>query len=79
MRPIELSRKRSNGDLQRIYCNPAQIEYFFASRDEHETTISFGSGNPLHVTETPEQIIGRLADHRSTMRAEEHDGIVTYR
>ena len=77
MRPIELSRKRNDGTLEPVYVNPDRIEYF--SGGDNYAYVYFGSGVSLHVAESTAQIIGRLADHRSTMRAEEHDGIQVYR
>ncbi len=79
MKPIELTRRLNDGGSQVVYCNPARIEYFVASRDGYEAYVYLGSAGVLHVTESPGQIIGRLADHRSAMRTEEHDGIQVYR
>jgi len=79
MRAIELTRKRSDGELQRVFCNPDRIEYFLASTDGSATYVYLESSGVLHVTESTTQIIARLAAHRSTMRAEEHDEIETYR
>ena len=77
MRPIELTRKRSGGESFRLFVNPDRIEFFYGTSGG--SYVHFTSDASQSVTETPEQIVGRLADHRSTMRAEARDEIVTYR
>jgi len=81
MRPIGLVRVFGVSQSEPFYVNPDHIVSFVPGWNP----ITFGSyiklsvGDTYAVRETPEQIIGRLADHRSTMRAEARDEIVTYR
>jgi len=85
MRPIELTRIFESGKTEPFYVNPDHI-VSFADRWRYEphpigagSYITLSAGGSYAIKETPEQIIGRLADHRSTMRAEDRDGIKVYR
>src|SRR5205807_10539095 len=73
MRPIELTRVLDNGNTKSFFVNPDHIVSFESG------WIEFSTGNGYAVRETPEQIIGRLADHRLSLHAEEHEGIEVYR
>jgi len=77
MRPIELTRVLESGKAKSVFVNPDRIVSFGAN--EIGSYLMLTAGGSYCVTETPEQIIGRLADHRSALRAEEHDGIEVYR
>jgi len=79
MRPIELTRLLHSGKTDSFFVNPDHILSFVVGWNGLGSYLTLSAGDTYLVSETPEQIIGRLADHRSTMRAEEHDGIVTYR
>ena len=78
-RPIELTRVLDSGRTELFYVNPAHIVWFGAGWQDIGSYVFLSAGGSYAIKETPEQIIGRLADHRSTMRAEARDEIVTYR
>ncbi len=79
MRPIELVRVLNNGaTTEPFYVNPDHIVSFSIAWSAG-SYLTLSAGGTYLVSETPEQIMSRLADHRSTMRAEEHDGIQVYR
>jgi len=77
MRPIELTRVLESGKAKSVFVNPDHIVSFGAN--EIGSYLMLSAGGSYVICETPEQIIGRLADPRSTMRAEARDEIVTYR
>jgi len=79
MRTIELTRVLESGRTEPFYVNPAHIVWFGAGWQDIGSYVFLSAGGSYAIKETPEQIIGRLADHCSTMRAEEHDGIQVYR
>ena len=78
MRPIELTRV-VEGKTGPFYVNPDHIVSFTTGWNRIGSYLTLSAGDTYSISETPEQIISRLADHRSTMRAEEHDGIQVYR
>ncbi len=79
MRTIELTRVLNNGaTTEPFYVNPDHIVSFSIAWSAG-SYLTLSAGGTYLVTEAPEQIIGRLADHRSTVRAEARDEIVTYR
>jgi len=79
VRPIELVRVLNNGaTTEPFYVNPDHIVSFSIAWSAG-SYLTLSAGGTYLVSETPEQIMSRLADHRSTMRAEEHDGIQVYR
>ncbi len=79
MRLIELTRILDSGRTEPFFVNPAHIVSFGAGWQDIGSYVFLSAGGSYAIKETPEQIIGRLADHRSAMRAEEHDGIQVYR
>jgi hypothetical protein len=79
MRPIVLTRVLESGKTEPFYINPAQIVSFGAGWKDIGAYITLTTGGAYAVQETPAQIIGRLADHRSSTLAEQHDGVEVYR
>jgi uncharacterized protein YlzI (FlbEa/FlbD family) len=79
MRPIELSRVLESGKTERFFVNPDHIVSFCGGWKEVGSYVTLTAGGTYSVRESVPQIIGRLADHRSTIRAEEHDGVEVYR
>jgi hypothetical protein len=75
MRPIILSSPASDSsDGRPLYINPDRLAYFKAASTCGETYLFFADGAPaLKVSETPEQILRRLEDNRSALRAESRD------
>ena len=74
MRPIELTRIFESGKTEPFWINPDHIISFVLGWQNIGAYVSLTTAS-FAIKETPTEIIGRLADHRSAMHAEEHDGI----
>jgi uncharacterized protein YlzI (FlbEa/FlbD family) len=79
MCPIELTRVLENGKTERFFVNADHIVSFCGGWKGVGSYVTLTAGGTYSVRESVPQIIDRLADHRSTIRAEAHDGVEDWR